>query len=168
MKSGLFSGPFLRRLKIRGPVFLAALLHDIGKGYGDDHCDRGRQLIPVILSRLGFDNSWSQAVSSLVQHHLLLTRVAQRRDLRDEKTCVQVAQSIQDRQLLKMLFILSFADSFATGPMARSDWKILLLAELFHKVQRILERGNPGNPRCHTKKLIAKRDRIREILMQDF
>jgi len=151
----------------QGALFLAALLHDIGKGYGDDHCDRGRQLIPVILSRLGFDNSWSQAVSSLVQHHLLLTRVAQRRDLRDEKTCVQVAQSIQDRQLLKMLFLLTIADSFATGPMERSDWKVMLLAELFHKVDRILARGILATPDA-TEKITGKRDRIQKILIGDF
>jgi len=151
----------------QGSLFLAALLHDMGKGYGDDHCDRGRQLIPVILSRLGFDNSWSQAVSSLVQHHLLLTRVAQHRDLRDEKTCVQVAQVIQDGQLLKMLFLLTIADSFATGPMARSDWKIMLLAELFHKVERILERGILATPDA-TEKITGKRDHIRKILIRDF
>jgi len=148
-------------------LFLAALLHDIGKGYGEDHCVRGPQMIPVILARLGFPKKSVRIVASLVQHHLLLPRVAQRRDLREEKTCVQVAQAIQDRQLLKMLFILSFADSFATGPMARSDWKILLLAELFHKVQRILERGILATPDA-TQKIDRKRDRIREILMQDF
>lgn len=148
-------------------LFLAALLHDIGKGYGDDHCDRGRQLIPVILSRLGFDNSWSPAISSLVQHHLVLPRIAQRRDLREERTCVQAAQVIQDGQLLKMLFLLTIADSFATGPMARSDWKIMLLAELFHKVARILERGILATPDA-TEKITGKRDHIRKILIRDF
>ena len=148
-------------------LFLAALLHDIGKGYGEDHCVRGPQLIPKILARLGFGKASVQAVSSLVRHHLLLPRVAQHRDLRDEKTCVQVAQAIQDRQLLKMLFLLAVADSFATGPMARSDWKIMLLAELFHKVQRILERGILASPDA-TQKIEHKRGRIREKLLQDF
>jgi len=148
-------------------LFLAALLHDIGKGYGEDHCVQGPQMIPVILARLGFPKKSVRLVAFLVQHHLLLPRVAQRRDLREEKTCVQVAQAIQDRQLLKMLFILSFADSFATGPMARSDWKIMLLAELFHKVQRILERGILATPDA-TQKIERKRGRIRELLLQDF
>jgi len=148
-------------------LFLAALLHDIGKGYGEDHCIRGPQMIPVILARLGFPKTSVRMVASLVRHHLLLPRVAQRRDLRDEKTCVQVAQAIQDRQLLKMLFILSFADSFATGPMARSDWKIMLLVELYHKVQRILERGILATPDA-TQEIERKRGRIREILLRDF
>ena len=148
-------------------LFLAALLHDIGKGYGEDHCVRGPQLIPKILARLGFGKASVQAVSSLVRHHLLMPRVAQHRDLRDEKTCVQVGQAIQDRQLLKMLFLLTVADSFATGPMARSDWKIMLLAELFHKVQCILERGILASPDA-TEKIERKRVRIGEMLLQDF
>ncbi len=148
-------------------LFLAALLHDIGKGYGEDHCARGPRLIPVILARLGFGKSCVQMVSSLIRHHLLLPRVAQRRDLRDEKTSVQTAQTVQDPQLLKMLFLLAVADSFATGPMARSDWKIMLLAELFHKVQRILERDNLASPDA-TQKIEGRKKRIREILLRDF
>ena len=151
----------------QGALFLAALLHDIGKGYGGDHCVSGPELIPRILERLGFDRSWSPLICSVVRHHLLLPRVAQRRDLGEEKTCVQVAQVIQDRQLLKMLFLLSVADSFATGPMARSDWKIMLLAELFQKVQRILDRGILATADA-TEKIKGKRDYIREALVKDF
>ena len=148
-------------------LFLAALLHDIGKGYGGDHCALGSQLISVVLKRLGFEKSCLEAVSFLVRHHLLLPRVAQRRDLRDEKTAVQVAQTIQDRRLLEMLFLLSVADSFATGPMARSDWKIMLLTELFHKVQRILERGMLASPDA-THKIESRKERIRETLSLNF
>jgi len=154
-------------IEIPEQLFLAALLHDIGKGYGEDHCERGPQLIPVILARFGFGKESVRVVSFLVRHHLLMPRVAQHRDLQDEKTCVQVAQTIQDRQLLKMLFLLTVADSFATGPMARSDWKIMLLAELFHKVQRILEGGTLASPDA-TQKIEGKKARIREILLQDF
>jgi [protein-PII] uridylyltransferase len=148
-------------------LFLAALLHDIGKGSGEDHSVRGVQLIPKILARLGFGKASVRDVSSLVRLHLLMPRVAQHRDLRDEKTCVQVGQAIQDRQLLKMLFLLAVADSFATGPMARNDWKIMLLVELFHKVRRILERGILATPDA-TEKIERKRVRIRDMLLQDF
>ncbi|MCG6881989.1 MAG: [protein-PII] uridylyltransferase [Deltaproteobacteria bacterium] len=151
----------------QGVLFLAALLHDIGKGYGEGHCERGAKLIPAILSRLGFDDSWQPAVSFLVEHHLLMPRVAQHRDLGEEKTCVQVAQVIQDKQFLKMLFLISFADSFATGPMARSDWKIMLLTELFSKVERILDRDVLATPDA-TEKIHHKREHIRKTLMKDF
>ncbi len=151
----------------QGALFLAALLHDIGKGYGGDHCVTGPELIPGILARLGFDRSWSPLICSVVRHHLLMPRVAQRRDLGEEKTCVHVAQVIQDKQLLKMLFLLSVADSFATGPMARSDWKIMLLTELFQKVQRILERGILATPDA-TEKIRGKREYIREALIKEF
>ncbi len=151
----------------QGALFLAALLHDIGKGYGGDHCVKGPELIPGILDRLGFERSWAPAISAVIQHHLLLPRVAQRRDLGEERTCVQVAQVVQDKQLLKMLFLLSVADSFATGPMARSDWKMMLLTELFQKVQRILARGILATPDA-TEKIRGKREYIHEALIKDF
>lgn len=122
-------------------VYLAALLHDVGKGFGNGHAERGSRKVPRILNRLGLSEEARTVVSFLVRHHLLLVNISQRRDLSDEKTAVQVAQVIQDRGLLDMLLLLTVADSFATGPLARTDWKIMLLLELFTKVRRILTRG---------------------------
>jgi len=127
-------------------LFLAGLLHDIGKGRMGSHATKGSRLVPGILRRFGIQGKALEVIPDLVRHHLLLVRISQSRDLNDEKTSVQVAQSIQDKELLKMLFLLSAADSFATGPMARTEWKILLLRELFFKVRRILERGTLASP----------------------
>lgn len=127
-------------------VFLAALLHDIGKGYGKNHSDKGFQLAPRILKKLGIKGKALEVIPFLVKHHLLLANISQHRDLNDEKTSVQVAQTIQDKEVLQMLFLVAVADSFSTGPIARSDWKIMLLVELFLKVKRILERGVLASP----------------------
>jgi [protein-PII] uridylyltransferase len=127
-------------------LFLAGLLHDIGKGYGDDHAVKGAEIIPRILKRLDVDGKGGRLVSFLVTHHLLLARISQRRDLSDEKTVVQVAQTIQDLDLLNMLFLLTIADSLATGPMARSDWKLMLLTELYFKVRKVLEGETLATP----------------------
>jgi [protein-PII] uridylyltransferase len=137
-------------------LFLAALLHDIGKGYGRDHSRRGAKLVPGILKRLGVEGKVLEVIPVLVRHHLLLARISQRRDLNDEKTSVQVAQIIQDKDLLQMLFLLTVADSFATGPIARSDWRIMLLTELFVKVRRILVGGVLASPDA-TKKIEANK-----------
>jgi len=106
-------------------------------------------------------------VPFLVKNHLLMVNVSQRRDLSDEKTSVQVAQAIQDKERLKMLFLLTVADSFATGPMARSDWKIMLLTELFVKVRRILERGLLASPDA-TQEIAGKRKALLEALRPEF
>jgi len=162
--------PLFRQVfeEIRRPqwLFMAALLHDIGKGQGTDHARKGSETIVPILKRLGMEDAL-EAIPSLVRHHLLLANMSQRRDLRDEKTSIQVAQIIQSEDMLKMLFLLTVADSFATGPMARSEWKIMLLIELFMKVSGILERGTLATPDA-TRQIEAKKQAILDILVRDF
>jgi len=163
--------PILKKAfdRIRCPecLYLAALLHDIAKGHHGDHAAEGGEMIVRILKRLGVTGEAIEAVPFLVKHHLLLANVSQRRDLSDEKTSVQVAQTIQDKDRLKMLFLLTVADSVATGPMARSDWKIMLLSELFVKVVRILKRGLLASPDA-TQEIAAKRAALVKALGPEF
>ncbi|MFC1579971.1 [protein-PII] uridylyltransferase [Thermodesulfobacteriota bacterium] len=148
-------------------LFLAGLLHDIGKGYRGDHSVKGAVLIPRILKRLGIGGSALPGVSFLVQHHLLLVNASQRRDLNEEKTAVQVAQTLQSVEKLRLLLLLTVADSMATGAMARSDWKISLLIELYFKVKNILDRGRLASPDA-TKRLEEKKGRLVEILSSHY
>jgi len=148
-------------------VYLAALLHDIGKGYGEEHSKKGAELIPKILSRLGVQGEAPEVISLLIRHHLLLAQISQHRDLNDEKTCVQVAQAIQSEDLLNMLFVLTVADSFATGPFARSDWKIMLLVELFFKVKRILKKGVLATPDAN-REIERKKTFVKDKLIYTF
>ncbi len=127
-------------------LFLVGLLHDIGKGYKGDHAARGAEILPRILKRLGVDREAVEVIPFLIQHHLLLANISQRRDLNDEKTAVQVAQVVGDLETMKLLFLLTVTDSLATGPIASSDWKIMLLIELFFKVRRILQSGTLASP----------------------
>jgi [protein-PII] uridylyltransferase len=163
--------PLLRKVfdRIEHPdrLFLAALLHDIAKGENTDHAEKGGRMIIRILQRLGVTGEALDVIPLLVRHHLLLVNVSQRRDLSDEKTSVQVAQAIQDKERLKMLFLLTVADSFATGPIARSDWKIMLLTELFIKVRGILDRGLLASPDA-TQEIAGKRQSLLEALQPEF
>jgi [protein-PII] uridylyltransferase len=127
-------------------LFLVGLLHDIGKGYRGEHAARGAEIVARILRRLGVEENALLVIPFLIQHHLLLANVSQRRDLNDEKTAVQVAQIVGDLETVRLLFLLTAADSFATGPIASSDWKIMLLIELFFKVRRILQSGTLASP----------------------
>jgi [protein-PII] uridylyltransferase len=127
-------------------LFLVGLLHDVGKGYRGEHSARGAEIVARVLKRLGLDEEAGRVIPFLIQHHLLLANISQRRDLNDEKTAVQVAQIVGDLETLRLLLLLTVADSLATGPMASSDWKIMLLIELFFKVRRILQSGTLASP----------------------
>jgi len=103
----------------------------------------------------------------LIAQHLFLVNISQHRDLGDEKTSVQAAQLIQDKDVLRMSFLLSVADSFSTGPMARNEWKTILLTELFIKVMRILNRGTLAS-RDATNEIAIKKRTLIEILTPRF
>jgi [protein-PII] uridylyltransferase len=148
-------------------LFLVGLLHDIGKGYRGDHSRKGSALIPRILKRLGIEGEALKVIPFLVRHHLLLANTAQRRDLNDEKTSVQIAQIVGDMERLKLLFLLTVIDSLATGPMAGNDWKIMLLNELFFKARRILQRGTLASPDA-TKRVDEKKKALQRVLKAEF
>jgi len=148
-------------------LFLAGLLHDIGKGYRGDHPKKGGELIRRILKRLGLTGEALVVIPFLVKHHLLLTDISQRRDLNEERTSVQVAQTLENEENLKLLFLLTVADSLATGPMARSDWKISLLIELYLKGRHILLRGTLASPDI-TKRLEERKKRLERLLRPFF
>lgn len=126
-------------------VFLACLFHDIGK-VGQDHARRGVAITRRILERFGYDKQSLEKILFLVRHHLLLVETATRRDLNDEKVAVQCARTIGDVQRLKMLYLLTWADSKATGPRAWNEWIANLVQEIFFKILHILEKGELATP----------------------
>ncbi len=129
-------------LKKRKLLLWAALLHDIGKGeIGGRHSISGAEIARSILVQKGFNAEAVDTVSFLIQEHLLLIKTATRRDLNDEETAISCARKIKDINRLKMLYLLTVADSMATGPKAWSDWTAALLRDLFFKVLSILEKG---------------------------
>ncbi|MDP3030318.1 MAG: HD domain-containing protein [Deltaproteobacteria bacterium] len=127
-------------------LFLTALLHDIGKGIGHNHAGKGADLIPKIAGRMGLEEDVIRDMVFVVRHHLLLVDVATRRDLEDEKIIVECAQKIQDIKRLNMLYLLTIADSKATGPRAWTAWKAALVDELYLKIKHILQRGELATP----------------------
>jgi len=142
---------FYRKLlrEIRNPELLlwACLLHDIGKsGDGHDHASQGARIVKHVLKRMGFGDQDIETISFLVREHLFLIHTATRRDMNDEKVVVQCARKLRDIEHLKMLYLLTVADSMATGPKAWSDWTAVLLKDLFVKLYHILERGELATP----------------------
>lgn len=129
------------QLKNRRILFLAALLHDIGKGQGKNHAQRGGEMVGGVADRFGLTPDETDLLRFLIENHLILAETALKRDLMDEKPILKCAFSIRDRERLQMLYLLTIADSRATGPGAWNTWKASLLRELYLKVDRLLVRG---------------------------
>jgi len=120
---------------------VGALLHDIGKGSGTDHSVVGEELAAAVCERMGFDAQTTHEIAQLVRWHLLLVDTATRRDLDDGAVIAQVADTIGDGRILRLLYVLTVADANATGPEAWSEWKAALVGELFRKAVVALETG---------------------------
>ncbi|MEW6078278.1 MAG: [protein-PII] uridylyltransferase [Thermodesulfobacteriota bacterium] len=132
-----------RELGKRKTILLwAALLHDIGKGRaGGGHSERGARIASRILKHMGYAPDVVETVAFLIENHLFLVETATRRDTNDEETAISCARKIKDPRRLKMLYLLTVADSMATGPKAWNDWTAELLRDLFFKILNILEKG---------------------------
>ena len=115
-------------------LLVAALFHDIGKGFPNkDHSDYGEELIRPLAKRLGFEEKDCDTIALLVKEHLLLSAVATRRDLEDPATIEYVVEKIKEPESLQLLHALSISDGEATGKSAWSDWKAGLVSTLVSK-----------------------------------
>ncbi len=146
--------------KVRRPdlLLVAALFHDIGKGFlNKDHSEYGAELIMPLAERLGFAGEDVATLSLLVRHHLLLSAIATQRDLDDPATVAAVLALIPDPDTVKLLQALSIADGEATGKTAWSAWKAGLVQDL---VDRTLARMEGGVVATATEITIGQRRKI--------
>ncbi|MBU0551495.1 [protein-PII] uridylyltransferase [Myxococcota bacterium] len=122
-------------------LYLATLLHDIGKAIGPGHAVQGARRVPTISRRLGLTMTASLQVTWLVRDHLSMIHLSQRGDLSDEALIRELGRRVGDQAGLAMLFILSWADASTTGPQAWGAWKAALLCELYARCTRALRQG---------------------------
>jgi len=125
-------------------LFLAGMLHDIGKSSGRDHALHGGEMIPVIAQRLGLSPEESDTVQFLVAQHLLLLNNASMRDLADEQMLSHCALTVGNPVRLDLLMLLSCADMMVTGPKAVQIWKDSPVWRLYDLVGQLLEKGEPS------------------------
>ncbi|MGB6291228.1 MAG: ACT domain-containing protein, partial [Desulfobulbales bacterium] len=121
-------------------LFLAGLLHDVGKGHGHGHAERGADLARQVGVRLNLKADELDTLDFLVRNHLFLSHTALRRDLEDEEFLMRCATRIHSPGSLAMLYLLTIADARATGPTVWNDWKAALLLELYLKIVLLLDR----------------------------
>ncbi|MFE3515927.1 [protein-PII] uridylyltransferase [Streptomyces sp. NPDC059166] len=127
-------------------LLIAALLHDIGKGWPGDHSVAGEVIARDMATRIGFDKQDVAVVATLVRHHLLLIDTATRRDLDDPATVRSVATAVGSASTLELLHALTEADALATGPAAWSSWRASLVADLVKRVAALLAGEEPPEP----------------------
>ncbi|MGO4456340.1 [protein-PII] uridylyltransferase [Streptomyces sp. M-16] len=131
-----------RRVSRPDLLLMAALLHDIGKGWPGDHSVAGETIARDMAARVGFDPEDVAVLGTLVRHHLLLVDTATRRDLDDPATVRAVAAAVGSTGTLEILHALTEADALATGPAAWSTWRGSLVADLVARVAAVLS-GSP-------------------------
>ncbi len=120
-------------------LVVAALLHDIGKGYRGDHSATGGLIATGIARRLGFTPGESATIGFLARWHLLLSDTARRRDLEDPATVRFVVERVETLERLSLLHALSEADALATGPGVWSSWTATLVDRLVAAVAEVID-----------------------------
>ncbi|MGW0930980.1 [protein-PII] uridylyltransferase [Streptomyces sp. NPDC002644] len=136
----------IRRVGRPDLLLVAALLHDLGKGWPGDHSVAGETIVRDVAARIGFDRQDVAVLATLVRHHLLLVETATRRDLDDPATIQLVADAVGSQNTLELLHALTEADALATGPAAWSSWRASLVADLVARVAAVLAGGTPAEP----------------------
>lgn len=136
-----FPSAIAKQIGKRELLILSVLFHDIGKGEGGGHAEKGAAMIPAIAARIGLSAEDSERLEFLVRHHLLFAHISQRRDLNDERMIAQFARQMGSSENLKMLYLLTVADVRAVGSDVWNSWKASLFQELYEKAFNVLERG---------------------------
>jgi len=125
----------------RKVLYVALLLHDIGKGRPEDHSILGAQIVRKVAPRLGLKQDEVDTVEWLVRYHLLMSDMAQKRDIADPRTVRDFAKAVQTVKRLDLLCVLTVCDIRGVGPDTWNNWKAVLIRALYRQTERALETG---------------------------
>lgn len=131
----------------RRALFVAAFLHDIGKGRKENHSVVGARIARKICPRLGMSAAETELVAWLIEEHLTMSNFAHSRDISDPVTIRAFADIVQSPERLKLLLLLTCADIRAVGPGIWNGWKGQLLRTLYHETEPLVAGGHTQLPR---------------------
>jgi len=142
-------------LKIRDKnvLHLAMLLHDLGKGFPEDHSEVGRRIAAETGERFDLPDDEIETIKFLVHNHLVMSHLAFHRDINDQTMVAEFASNVGSVQLLSMLFVLTCADISAVGPGVLNPWKLELLTELFLHAKKLLTGDSDGVVNRHYERI---------------
>ena len=159
-------GNIFRSLPRRDTLYLAALCHDIAKPIRvGDHEIIGVEVTRAILKRLRYEDV-NEDVLFLVRNHLLMEQIAFRRNLGDPQTIIDFASKIEGTRQLDLLYLLTYADLSAVNKNVWTDWKAMLLHELYKRSREILERNLTSEEYARAeadRRKIAVQDMVNEL-----
>jgi [protein-PII] uridylyltransferase len=145
------STEIVKSIQNRRALYVAAFLHDVGKGSGEDHSLVGARIARDLCPRLGLSPAETETVVWLIAEHLTMSNIAQSRDLSDPKTIRDFAAAVQSPERLKLLLLLTVADIRAVGPGTWNGWKGQLLRQLYWETEPLVAGG-------HTQ--VSRRERV--------
>ena len=125
----------------RKVLYVALLLHDIGKGRDEDHSILGAQIARKVAPRLGLSKKECETVEWLIRYHLLLSDVAQKRDIAEPRTVHGFAKAVKSVERLELLTALTVCDIRGVGPGTWNNWKAVLIRNLYKATKAALETG---------------------------
>lgn len=128
-------------------LYLAGMFHDLAKGRGGDHSTLGADDALAFCQRHQLSEYDGKLVAWLVEHHLLMSKTAQREDISDPEVINRFARKVGDVIHLNYLYLLTVADINGTNPALWNSWKDALFANLYNTTLTALRRGleNPIN-----------------------
>jgi [protein-PII] uridylyltransferase len=123
-------------------LYLGLLLHDVGKSKHDgNHAEASAEAAMKVARRLGLDGAATHALRRIIEHHLLMASISQRRDLDDPAVIRTVARQIENQENLSLLTLLTFADALATSDKLWNGFKDSLLWSLYNKTVQLMSGG---------------------------
>jgi [protein-PII] uridylyltransferase len=122
----------------RWRLYIAALFHDIAKGRGGDHSQRGKADARRFCRTHGLSRDDSALICFLVEHHLSMSAVAQKQDLTDPEVIQRFATLVATEERLTGLYLLTVSDIRGTSPKVWNAWKAKLLDDLYRMTRRRL------------------------------
>ncbi|MFT7107314.1 MAG: [protein-PII] uridylyltransferase, partial [Yoonia sp.] len=125
----------------RKVLYVALLLHDIGKGRDEDHSILGAQIARKIAPRLGLNKKECDTVEWLIRYHLLMSDVAQKRDISEPRTVRGFANAVKSVERLDLLTVLTVCDIRGVGPGTWNNWKAVLIRNLYKATKAALQTG---------------------------
>ena len=137
-------GRVYRGLKNKMILHLALLLHDLGKGFIEDHSEVGRVIADETARLLKLSDVDRELLVFLVHHHLLMVNTAFRFDLSQKDPIIHFAKQVGSLERLQMLMVLSCADLDAVGPGALNEWKLNLILQLYDATEAQFRSDSPG------------------------
>jgi [protein-PII] uridylyltransferase len=139
-------GESYRQLSNKALLHLALLLHDLGKGFEEDHSEVGRRIAEETGQRLGLPAEQVETLKFLVHKHLLMSHLALKYDTRQPQLISKFAEDAGTQERLDLLYLVTCADLAAVGPGVLNNWKVEVLSELYFSTSRWMAAASGAPP----------------------